>query len=115
MAGAEFDWAQALSRAKHQTARQATVSFDVQKKRLVEELQYFKERLTEAIERHDRTKAFAYIKKMLELRANQMAMALHEYKKKYGQPGQRVLRRHLAAYVKDCLQLTIAADKLLGT
>jgi len=110
----EQQWATTLKKAQQQTKKRGLVSIDKENARLVEKMNYYKQQLVKTAEEKNFDETKKIFEKLIELRAQQVALTLEELEEKTGKPKDTVVAEHFKAYQKSCLELAVAVDKLLG-
>ena len=102
----EQEWALALKRAKHQLGgRQQTVSFDIQKKQVKEELDHFKKILHQAFQDQNQTELDRAVNRLITLRAKQVGIHLQEETDQGFTINSFMLERACRRYYHDCYRL----------
>jgi len=113
----EKQWAVALkkSQQKGRSQNETELSLATQKKQVEEEMNYFKQKLSEAIENKDKKQAAECLKKLYKNRAKQVQIETEETIEKFGFLPPETAQQITYNYFFDCYNLTATINLTLKT
>ena len=107
-------WAGTLKKEQHRAKQRKTLSLADEKKRIEEEIDYYKEQLIAAAEKKAFDETKRLYEKVVEARARQLRNTLEHMEEKLGTIPQDRIAAETKSYREDCVKLALAADVLLG-
>ena len=102
------EWQVELKRRQRATQRRRSAPIALQKTTLMDNIAAYKLRLKDALASHDAAKIKTLVERLIELRSEQAGLALLEYKEKFGDLNEAVVRQASEAYFTDCYRLNAA-------
>ena len=101
----EEDWALDLQKDRLARQQNPAVPFDIQRKNLIEELKYFKNKLKQACAEKSKTGVRENLDKLIDLRAKSTALTLQQIKDMYGELSDDTIDYYTKKYQDDCFEL----------
>ena len=102
----DFEQQMAVAMKKSRQAQtRPTMPLDKQRKQVLEELKYFKNQLKLTIQSKSPEQIQYYLKKLFELRAEQMILDLKEENDRYGSLDEDFRKAKIRRYYFDCKRL----------
>lgn len=112
----EQQWAFALKRSRRQVMKQQKhVPLDLQKKQVMEDMQYFKSKLIEAAKNKDENEVKKYFEKLIDLRTKQLKILFEQINDFYGTVQEENIKFQLKKFYRDCTKLATATEILLDS
>lgn len=113
MSDFEQQWAVALQKAKALVGASGK-DLNLERKQVEEEMAYFKNKIMDLAQQKNLLEVQKTFSTLITLRAKQMVILFREYEKTYGKIDENMSRRETEKCLKDCIQLAILVDKLMG-
>ena len=111
----ESDWALKLQKSLLTKTDQArsVVSPGVELKQLLEEMNYFKPKLVEAIQNKDTEKMIKYFDIVCNARARIAANNIRRASEQAGRPTDAIVKHETVTFTEECYKLYLAINRIL--
>ena len=107
----EQQWAKELKKAK-QRVDEKQIPLDIQKKRNEEEMEYFRGKLLESIEKNNKEETQKYFENIIKIRAIQTVLEIKEKNLEQILIDEEFIEPIIKDFFSDCIKLAISIDKL---
>jgi hypothetical protein len=108
----ELSWAKTLQTEKHTAAHTAATNWPMKTIAIAKDMAEGKRILKTAIQEKNAAVISESTKTLIQLRAEQLACAIHQYQEQVTKPDQKFLARLIIQYKKDCENLIAALPAL---
>ena len=111
----EAQWAVALKKSQQKTTvtQKNTLPLNTLEEQIQEEMDYFKKKLLDNIEKKEKTEAQKTLKKLYNIRARKLNLDIKKLEENYGTALKTFVEDLIKKYYYDCYNLTMIVNQSL--